>query len=175
MGSVIMRAVLRPARLSGALVLPCWVSVAGTGSLWRQWVGLLCRCSAQASVAVTSPAVEHGLGARRRQKLWPAGSRALARYLWRLGLVALWHVGSSQTRDQTSVSCAARQILNHWTTGEGLKRFSVCPSDFSFTDKRFIPYSHFCSFSFTHFSGARLPCREWTNRRKIPALRSLTV
>ena len=30
----------------------------------------------------------------------------------------LLHVGSSQTRDQTSVSCMARQILNYWTTQE---------------------------------------------------------
>ena len=35
-----------------------------------------------------------------------------------MGLVAPWHVGSSQTRDQTLVPCIGRQILNHWTTRE---------------------------------------------------------
>ena len=34
----------------------------------------------------------------------------------RMGLAAPWHVESSQTRDQTSVPCIGRQILNHWTT-----------------------------------------------------------
>ena len=38
--------------------------------------------------------------------------------LWSMGLVAPWHVGSSQTRDQTCVPCTARQILNHWTIRE---------------------------------------------------------
>ena len=35
-----------------------------------------------------------------------------------MGLVALWHVGSSRTRDRTCVPCIGRQILNHWTTRE---------------------------------------------------------
>jgi len=40
-----------------------------------------------------------------------------ARWLWSVGLVALWHVDlSSSTRDRTCVPCIARQILNHWTT-----------------------------------------------------------
>ena len=34
------------------------------------------------------------------------------------GLVALRHVESSQTRDQTRVPCIGRWILNHWTTKE---------------------------------------------------------
>ena len=37
-----------------------------------------------------------------------------------VGLVAPWHVGSSQTRGQTHVSCIGRQVLNYWTTGESL-------------------------------------------------------
>ena len=41
-------------------------------------------------------------------------------WLWLTGLVALWHVGSSRTRDRASVPCIARQILNHWTTREAL-------------------------------------------------------
>ena len=46
--------------------------------------------------------------------LWSSGSRPL----WCLGLTVPWHEGSSRTRDWTSVSCIARQILNHWTTRE---------------------------------------------------------
>ena len=34
------------------------------------------------------------------------------------GLVAPWHVGSSQTRDRTHVPCINRQTSNHWTTRE---------------------------------------------------------
>ena len=36
------------------------------------------------------------------------------------GLVASWHVESSQTRDGTRVPCIGRQILKHWTTREVL-------------------------------------------------------
>ena len=35
-----------------------------------------------------------------------------------MGLVAPWHVGSSQTRDQTCVPCIGRWILNHCATRE---------------------------------------------------------
>ena len=41
-----------------------------------------------------------------------------AQWLWPMGLVALWHVESSQTRDGTCVPWNGRQILNHWTTRE---------------------------------------------------------
>ena len=40
-------------------------------------------------------------------------SRAQAQQWWCMDLVALWHVGSSQTRDPTRVSCIGRQILYH--------------------------------------------------------------
>ena len=49
----------------------------------------------------------------RAQQLWLMGSRAQAQKLWRTGLVAPWHVGSSQTRARTRVPCIGRQILNH--------------------------------------------------------------
>ena len=46
-------------------------------------------------------------------------------YLWYMGSVAAVHrlcsprhVGSSWTRDQTSVPCIGRRILNHWATRE---------------------------------------------------------
>ena len=38
-----------------------------------------------------------------------------------MGLVAPWHVGSSQTRAQTRVPCIGRQILNHYATREAPK------------------------------------------------------
>ncbi|KAJ8796035.1 hypothetical protein J1605_002797 [Eschrichtius robustus] len=42
----------------------------------------------------------------------------LAQYLWLTGLVAPWHVGSSQTRARTHVPCIGRQTLNHHATRE---------------------------------------------------------
>ena len=44
----------------------------------------------------------------------------LASLVGHVGLVAPRHVGSSQTRDWTSVSCIPRPVLNHWTTREVL-------------------------------------------------------
>ena len=41
--------------------------------------------------------------------------------LWCVGLFALWHVGSSQTRDQICVPCTGRWILIHCTTRGVLK------------------------------------------------------
>ena len=43
---------------------------------------------------------------------------AQAQQLWLTGLVAPWHVGSSQTRARTRVPCTGRQILNHCATRE---------------------------------------------------------
>ena len=57
------------------------------------------------------------LGARAQQ-LWLTGSRAQAQQFWRSGLVALWYVGSSQTRDRTRDPCIGRQTLNHCATRE---------------------------------------------------------
>ena len=50
-------------------------------------------------VAVASRVAEHGLQVRGLQRLRCTG------------LVAPGHVGSSQTRDRTHVSCSGRQIL----------------------------------------------------------------
>ena len=58
----------------------------------------------------------------------PAGAWALgewAQQLWRTGLLALQHMGSSRTRDPTCVPCIGRRILNHWTTKEFLRASSV--------------------------------------------------
>ena len=48
---------------------------------------------------------------------------AWAQLLRCINLVALRHVGSSWTRDQTCVPCIGRQILIHWATREVLKYF----------------------------------------------------
>ena len=64
-------------------------------------------------VAVASLIVEHGLSGLWLQQLWLGGSRAQTRELWCMGLVVLQHVGSSQTRDGTYVSCISKQILQH--------------------------------------------------------------
>ena len=45
-----------------------------------------------------------------------AGSSLQRLLSWYTGSVALWHVGSSWTRDQILVSCIGRRLLNHWTT-----------------------------------------------------------
>ena len=47
---------------------------------------------------------------------------AQAQQLWLTGLVAPWHVGSSQTRARTRVPCIGRQILNHCATREAPTR-----------------------------------------------------
>ena len=41
------------------------------------------------------------------------GSSLLVQQLWHMGLVVLWPVGSSQTRDQSRGPCTGRGILNH--------------------------------------------------------------
>ena len=49
------------------------------------------------------------------------GAQVLAHrllWLWHMGLVALRHVGSPQTRDRTHFPCVGRWILNHWITRE---------------------------------------------------------
>ena len=48
---------------------------------------------------------------------------AQAQQLWLTGLVALRHVGSSQTRVRTHVHCIGRQILNHRATREAQRVF----------------------------------------------------
>ena len=50
------------------------------------------------------------------QQLWLVGFRGQTQ--WCMGLVALWHVGSSRTRNRTCVPCIGRQILNHCVTRE---------------------------------------------------------
>ena len=59
----------------------------------------------------------------RAQQLWLTGSREPAQQLWRTGLIAPWHVGSSQTRARTRVPCIGTRILNHCAAREALYIF----------------------------------------------------
>ena len=52
-----------------------------------------------------------GCRARRSQSLQLADFRAQAQYSWPTALVVLWHVGSSQIRDQTCVSALAGKFF----------------------------------------------------------------
>ena len=45
--------------------------------------------------------------------------------LWRTGLVALRHVGSSWIKDWTHIPCTGRWILNHWATREVMRHLSL--------------------------------------------------
>ena len=68
-----------------------------------------------------------GSRARGLQQLWQVGSvvaaPAQAQQLWHMGLVALWHVGYFQIRDQICTSCTDRWILHHWVTKEAQPLF----------------------------------------------------
>ena len=74
---------------------------------------------------MASLAAEHGL-----QAFGLHGLQSLGQQLWRTGLAAPQHVGSSRIRDQTHVPCTGWWILSHQTTREvpglGLKdRISI--------------------------------------------------
>ena len=72
-----------------------WLQCTGF-SLW--WLLLL----------QSTGSMAHGL-----QQLQLLGPRAWLQYLWHLGLVVPWHVGSSQIRDQTCVPYIGRLMLYH--------------------------------------------------------------
>ena len=74
-------------------------------SSWGEWV-LLFIAVRRLILTVASLVLEHGLQVQELQYLWP------------VGLVALLHVESSQTRDRTCVPCISRRILYHCTTRE---------------------------------------------------------
>ena len=74
-------------------------------------------------LAVASFVAEHRLQGVQTSIMWLLGSRARTEQLQCTGLVAPQHVGSSQIRDQTHVTCIGRQILNHWMTREVLSQY----------------------------------------------------
>ena len=71
-----------------------------------------------------------------------------------MGLVALWHVGSSQTRDRTCVPFIGRWILNHCTTGKALRVYfwrekhpnHFLSKSFCYRDLSLIPHVIFVAF-----------------------------
>ena len=94
----------------------CWLfSSRSTRSAHR---GGFSRCGAQALGHVGFSSC-----GRWAQSLQLLGSRAQAQQLWRLGLLALWHVGYFQIRDQICTSCTDRWILHHWVTKEARPLF----------------------------------------------------
>ena len=76
-----------------------WVLIADQGLSLAQEVGLLFLAVCGLLIGVAS--------------LADTGSSSLALQLWQMGSVALWPVGSSQTRDRTYVPYTCRWILNH--------------------------------------------------------------
>ena len=78
----------------------------------------LCFCARQVGATV-----HRGVRASHYRGLSCCGAQApdaQAQQLWLTGLVVPWHVGSSQTRARTRVTCIGRQILNHCATRETL-------------------------------------------------------
>ena len=92
----------------------CWVFVAVRG------LSLVAVCGASSRLWCT------GFSLQWLLLLQSTGSRCAgfsscgtrAQQLWLTGLVAPWHVGSSQTRHRTHVPCIGRWILKHCTTRE---------------------------------------------------------
>ena len=84
-----------------------WIFVAVWAFLsgWGEW-GVLSGCSVQASLC--SGSSSFGTQA--------VGDWASAVVVHRLSFPR--HMGSSQTRDQTCISCIGRQIIYHWATRE---------------------------------------------------------
>ena len=87
------------------LLCSCGVrsSYCGGFSFYRAWALMCTRASLVAHVDAV---------------LWFSGSRAQAPWLWCMGLVAPWHVGSSWIRDPTHVSCSGRWSLFYWVIRE---------------------------------------------------------
>ena len=73
--------------------------------IWAFHCGDFSCCGTQALGCVGSAVAPPGL--------WSTGS-----LLWRKGLVALRHVGSSWIREPTRVSCIGRRVLYYWATRE---------------------------------------------------------
>ena len=71
--------------------------------------------------------------------------------LWLMGLVALRHVGSSQTRAQTRVPCIGRQILNHCATRDA-KKYNFFKIDLTPTNLTKLTNSNILYIDFFEFS-----------------------
>ena len=66
--------------------------------------------------------------------------------MWRTGLAAPQHVGSSRTRARTLVSCIGRQITNHCATREVPNIIFLLPSTLQYAHhQKFVFYPSLCS------------------------------
>ena len=95
--------------------LPLVAASGGYSSLWCEGFSLRWLLSLWSTGSRRAGFSSCGM---RAQQLWLAGSRVQAQSLWRTGLVAPWHVGSSRTRARTRVSCIGRRVLNRCATRE---------------------------------------------------------
>ena len=75
---------------------------------------------------------------RATLQLWLSGSRLRLNSCGCSSLVALRNVGSSWTRDRTHVPGLGRQILNCWTTREGLIKLLLTYVFISSVDKMLV-------------------------------------
>ena len=71
--------------------------------------------------------------------------------MWHTGLVALQHVGSSQTRARTCVPCLGRRILNHCATRETPRLIFIL----------FIFLNKFIYFMYLFLAALGLRCCTW--------------
>ena len=96
-------------------------------SLWLHWVFTVARRLSQVGASGGySPLQCTGFSLQGLLLLWSRGSRCMG--FSSCGSVALWHVESPQTRDQTHVPCIGRGTPNHWTTREVLAILSLLES-----------------------------------------------
>ena len=96
-----------------------------------------------------------GLSLSRPFLLRSTGSRCEGSALWLTGLVAPWHVGSSQTRARTRVPCIGRQTLNHCATREAhCSFFKLKKNFFNWSIVNLQCFSFWCTakwFNYTFF------------------------
>ena len=92
-------------------------SLHGLFSSCSNW-GLLFVAVLGLVIAVASRVVDHRFRDAQAQYLQLPGSGGQAQQLWSAGSVPPVHMGSSQIRDRTLVSCIGRRILYHWVTRE---------------------------------------------------------
>ena len=119
----------------------CWGFVAVPAFLWWGESGVLSGCNAQVLIAGASLVVEDRLQGMPASVVGTHGLRscsswALEHRLSTCGaqaLVALSHIESSETEDQTHISCIGRRIPYHWATREA--PFTLCLNDYNYEDR----------------------------------------
>ena len=122
-------------------------SLLRVGFLWLWWVWVTLHCGTW---------VSHfgGFSCFKAQAVGAEASIVTARGLSICGpraLVSLWHVESSQTRDQTHVPWIGRQILNHWIIMEVWKAIFYCWF-----------YNHLNFTEFSHSFQQYFSCLSWS-------------